>query len=308
MLDLKNIGLTIKQIVWVVMTLFFIGNMQNSFATPSHHRTHHAVKKHSSKHYAHKGKIKSNKHKHHPVQTLAALGESLNEFIPTTECPDPAVIDGENIEAIPSTHKFASRVDDTHLADFAGKTVANLNYSSYKLGGKRFDPKQGVYILDCSNFVDHLLQEASPRAYSSLVSATGADTPASQQYYNFFKELADDTDSYWNKIEDIEQLRAGDILVFRYKNSRGVQTGGHVMVVMNTPLHDSNVYLVRVADSAPTRHSEDTRQHDESGIGIGTLLLKSNPKTGKPSAYAWGLDGYWNKNVNIAMARPVEIS
>ncbi len=193
------------------------------------------------------------------------------------------------------------------VVDFVKKTVHNLHYSSYKLGGKRFDPERGVYIVDCSNFVDHILQSVYPDAYSNLVDSVGADNPATTHYFHFFHNLANES-NYWNKINDIEQLQPGDILVFRYKNSRGAETGGHVMVVMDKPERASDVYFVRVADSARSRHSADTRQVNESGIGIGTLLLKANPKTGQPSAFAWGINGYWNRNVKFAMARPVGVT
>ena len=43
-----------------------------------------------------------------------------------------------------------------------------------------------------------------------------------------------------------------------------------------------------------------------SGIGIGTLQLKVNPKTGEPSAYAWKVGSCWKKNVKFAMARPYD--
>src|SRR5204863_3324415 len=53
------------------------------------------------------------------------------------------------------------------MVDFVEKTVDNLHYSSYKLGGKRFDPERGVYIVDRSNFVDNILQNVYPDAYSN---------------------------------------------------------------------------------------------------------------------------------------------
>ena len=213
----------------------------------------------------------------------------------------------EEAEAPPTVEhtSFAASVEK-HLVNFVHKTVATLRYSDYKLGGRKFDTSRGVYIVDCSSFVDHILQRVSPRAYLSLVSATGADTPATQHYYEFFTELTNGPDNFWNKVEAVEQLRAGDILVFRYKNSRGSETGGHVMVVMDKPVRDTDVFFVRVADSAPSRHSQDTRHRNEAGIGIGTLVLKVNPRTGRPAAYAWGLGGLWNKNVNFAMARPLD--
>ena len=193
------------------------------------------------------------------------------------------------------------------LVEFVGQTVYNLNYSSYRLGGGRFDTSRGIYVLDCSRFVDSVLSRVYPAAYSSLQYASGAERPASQHYYDFFSDLPRSSDTHWNKIEKIGQLRPGDILVFRYKKPRG-RTQGHVMVVMDKPraTNNENAWMVRVADSAPTRHSADTRQHNESGIGIGTMLLKP-AATGKPVAYAWGMGSSWNKNVKFAMARPLKM-
>ena len=193
------------------------------------------------------------------------------------------------------------------LVEFVDRTVSNINYSSYRLGGGRFDTSHGIYVLDCSRFVDSVLSRTYPAAYSSLVDATGSDQPASQHYYDFFSELpAHPSDIHWNRIEKIGQLRPGDILVFRYKKPRG-RTQGHVMVIMDKPqAAPDDAWLVRVADSAPVGHSADTRQHNESGIGIGTLLLKPNA-TGKPAAYAWAMGSSWRRNVKFAMARPLKV-
>lgn len=280
------------------------------------HTTHHNKKSLSKTHH------KTN-HLHH---AHISHGERVNSEI-AAELPS---VDANETDSLQSTthtssvnHSLASfnlgtiseekphvnfvTAVENRLIGFVHKTVANLRYSSYKLGGTRFDTSHGVYVLDCSNFVDHVLQEVYPSAYSDLVNSTGADNPASSHYYHFFNALtaAQSQEQYWNPVADIDQLRPGDVLVFRYKNSRGIQTGGHVMVVMDKPVQVSDVFFVRIADSAPSGHSEDTRQRHKSGIGIGTLLLKANPKTGRPSAFAWGAGGYWNKNVNFAMARPV---
>lgn len=193
-----------------------------------------------------------------------------------------------------------------NIVDFVDNTVYNLNYSSYRLGGGRFDTSNGIYVVDCSRFVDSVLSRVYPAAYSNLVDASGANRPASQHYFDFFSDLSPvENDVHWNKVEKVGQLRAGDILVFRYKKPRG-KVQGHVMVIMDKPRAAENAWLVRVADSAPVRHSADTRQRHESGIGIGTLLLKSSP-SGKPAAYAWGMGSSWRSNVKFAMARPLKV-
>jgi len=191
-----------------------------------------------------------------------------------------------------------------HLVEFVHESVATLRYSVYKLGGTRFDPDRGIYIVDCSGYVDYALKTIHPYSYSNLVKLSKSEKPNSLHYYDFFTGLSSENE-YWNKVEEIEELQPGDILVFRYKNKRGRVTGGHVMVVMNKPIRVRDTYHVNVADSAASGHSEDTRLSNDSGIGIGTLLLKVNPKTGHPAAFAWKVGTRWKKNVNFAMARPV---
>jgi len=191
------------------------------------------------------------------------------------------------------------------IVSFVHKTIDTVRYTAYKMGGSHFDTKKGVYIVDCSYYVDQILQAASPHAYLSLVNSAGTDTPTTRQYYDFFSDLSNEP--YWDKVNDVGKLRPGDILVFRYKKSRRSITRGHVMVVMDKPIRVGNAFLVRVADSAPVRHSQDTRPAHVSGIGIGTLLLKVHPKTGHPAAYAWGTSALWRQNVTFAMARPVDL-
>ncbi len=244
-----------------------------------------------------------------PKNVIAVKSESrLIPFVERIFTPVRAAPVYITKETVATTHvlgNFATSMH-RHLVDFVQKTVETLRYSDYKLGGSKFDTSRGVYVVDCSSFVDNILKQVSPHAYTSLVNATGAPTPATQHYYEFFNELSsNNSDNYWNKVTNVEQLRAGDILVFRTKQSHRHAAGGHIMVVMDKPTKDMGVYFVRVADSAPSRHSEDTRQKNEAGIGIGTLMLKA-AKGGRPFAYAWAIGGLWNKNVNFAMARPTE--
>ncbi len=208
------------------------------------------------------------------------------------------------IESKPNIGLVASI--EQRLVGFVKRSVETLRYSAYKLGASHFDSSRGIYIVDCSAYVDHTLRSVYPNAYLSLVNSTGSDKPNTLNYYDFFKGLSDN-DEFWSKVEDVEQLQPGDILVFRYKNKLGRSTGGHVMVVMNKPIRDGDTFTVSVADSAASGHSQDTRPGGLSGIGMGKLLLKINPDTGQPSAFAWKVGSRWKSNVNFAMARPTDI-
>jgi len=210
---------------------------------------------------------------------------------------------------------------EQRVVAFVHGTVATIQYTAYKLGGQRFDPQKGVYVVDCSSFVDHVLRAVCPQAYSSLVNSSGTYNPTTKDYYHFFNQLSPEPHHYWSKVGAVKELQPGDILVFRsqptyrlahYSRKRhhrkvSAEGAGHVMIVMSKPIFDTDSFEVQVADSASAGHSDDTRMPHESGIGIGTLLLKVNLKTGQPYAYAWKMDSYF-KNVKFAMARPVDMT
>lgn len=270
--------------------------------------THHKNKHESSIHH------KKNKHKKNSIQHAKSKPKQMTH---KTSIPnDRTALVKANAAPIPmpapevSRGLFASigqRLGQ-RLVSFVHKTVNTLRYSAYKWGGTKFDTSHGIYIVDCSDYIDHVLKAVYPDAYFDLVNTSGATKPTTQHYYDFFSTLTNDPNDYWNKINDVEHLQPGDILVFRYKNSLGLARGGHVMVVMDKPIRaEDDAFLVRVADSAPAGHSQDTRPGHASGIGIGTLLLKTNPKTGQPSAFAWKVGARWESNVNIAMARPINV-
>lgn len=193
---------------------------------------------------------------------------------------------------------------EKNLVNFVRNTVASAHHSAYKLGGSQIDTTRGIYVVDCSTYVDHILKTVYPSAYTSLVFSSRTEKPTTHNFYEYFSKLSDNS-KHWNTIEDVEALRPGDILVFRYTNKSGNETGGHVMIVMDKPVRQGNTYLVRIADSAATGHSKDTRLSHRSGIGIGSILLKVDPQSLQPYAYSWKIGSRFESNVYFAMARPL---
>lgn len=307
----------IKKFIFIFIAITWIFDPCVATAT-SHANKNAKQTTKASKHQVTHTKNKAAHHTNHPkkinshhIQHAKKKAKTLPHhkgYTPATHANiDPNLIHS-NCVIKPNTSDNSNSSMTHRVVEFVHKSLSSLKYSVYKMGGSHFDTNRGVYVLDCSSYVDHILREVHPDAYLSLVESSGAEKPNSRNYYDFFSELSYDQDDYWNKVEDIEQLQPGDILVFRYKNSHGAERGGHVMVVMDKPTRDEDAFMVRVADSAPAGHSEDTRPGRASGIGIGTLLLKVNPETGAPSAFAWKVGSRWQNNVNIAMARPLEIT
>lgn len=303
----------VRKTIFIVFTLLWLLHPSLSAAAVVHHNTH-VHQSSSAKNHPHHSAHKKNTHAL-TQKKITSKKLSRKKYLANKRAPIPNV--RTETTDIPINHAseshssfpfhFFSSVEH-RLVDFVHKTVGSLKYSVYKLGGTHFDAQHGVYIVDCSDYVDNLLQTVHPDAFSNLVDTMGAEKPTTQHYYDFFRDLAVAPNHYWQKVDSVENLEAGDILVFRYKNGLHHQTGGHVMVVMDKPIQDEDGFLVKVADSARVGHSEDTRGSHVSGIGIGTLVLKTHPDTGRPFAYAWRVGARWNSNVNIAMARPIASS
>jgi len=254
-------------------------------------KTVHATQKNTQKKSsAKKTRKKSQTRKHNP-STAANLHVLLNSSR-TIESNLPAYMMNPN---------------EQRLVNTIYQAVFSLRYSSYQLGGTRIDSDRGVYVVDCSSYVDHILNTVFPRAYSSLVNWSGTEKPTSDDYYHYFSDLGSKSTNYWNPVAEVNNLRPGDILVFRNTSVSGYEHGGHVMIVMDKPKQETDGYSVRVSDAAPSGHSKDTRPLHTSGIGIGTLLLKVNPHTSQPSAYAWKQGAPWKRNVTFAMARPHDL-
>lgn len=262
------------------------------------------VSKQASKHVTKKKKIVHAKKRQKHSTQAAPRAKTYKANTARTNLTDNAQ---HRLLTKQSESSFLTGVE-RRLVSFVHSTVDSLRYSVYKMGGQNFDATKGIYIVDCSMYVDNIIKKVFPSAYHKLVNAAGTPRPTTQHYYRFFNELDNDDKGYWNKVEDVEALRPGDVIVFRERKNLHT-VSGHIMVVVDKPIPMNNAFLVRVADSAPVGHSKDTRPPHTSGIGIGTLLLKENPRTGQPSAYAWTIGSYWKTNVSFAMARPnVEVS
>lgn len=189
------------------------------------------------------------------------------------------------------------------IAQAVTNTLRTLTHSYYKYGGNYINKLHGVYAVDCSAYVDHILNDANLSAFKHLTSYMKTAKPSSRDYYSFFKQIPYNTTfNDWYHIKNVAQLRAGDIIVYRAKRS------GHVMIVVDAPQPLSgaaNIYYVRVSDSASSGHGDDDTRGKKSGIGIGTLLLKTNNITDTPVALSWEVGAHWQHALNFAMARPI---
>lgn len=220
-----------------------------------------------------------------------------------------AAANTDQTTARPSPWRSAASNTSRRLLGYVKLTINAIHHTRYRFGGKRFDPAKGIYAVDCSGYVNNLLGLSNPQAFHEILYRQQISRPNSTDYYRFLGQIPYGRSStHWYHVRGVKELRPGDILVYSSPGRSKRRSPGHVMIVVDTPKPDkraSGIYHVRVADSAHSGHSHDTRRPHTSGIGVGTLLLKTHPNTNSPIAYAWREDSRWKLGVNFAMGRMI---
>lgn len=187
------------------------------------------------------------------------------------------------------------------------RLIPGVRSDHYAYGDNVFEPAKGKYRLDCSRYIDHLLSNANPAAYHRICKSTKTTLPNSVDYYNFIAGLSKKSaEGHWYRVDGIANLVPGDIIVFQKPRMNGHHGYGHVMVVMSKPRRDPNnhaAYFVTISDSAMSGHNHDTRRRNQSGIGVGTILVRVHRFSGQPFAIAWKCGVHWEKG-SIVLGRP----
>lgn len=173
-----------------------------------------------------------------------------------------------------------------------------MTYSAYQHTPVMNDTT-GVYLCDCSDYLNTLLKRSRPDAYRELPNYQ--KSPTTKDYYTLFSTLKTrpSAGSAWYRIQDVRKLCPGDVVVWRNETAGT----GHVGLVLSqaaiNPSRTSEV-LVRIADSTLSPHADDTRAAGDTGIGSGVIGLKIDSK-----GQAVGM--YWRGGVST-MVQPVRVA
>lgn len=163
------------------------------------------------------------------------------------------------------------------LADAAEKDLQLAKETHYQ-HKTHIDKTAGVFDVDCSGFVDHLLKQVAPQQYDQLPIEPGHTRPRAETYYQFFVDLAQTPKPGWKAVSSFSELRRGDLIAWK-KETAAQETGdtGHVMVVGAAPVRLANAsYQLTVYDSTKSPHDNDTRATGADGIGRGDLFFYVN--------------------------------
>ncbi len=151
------------------------------------------------------------------------------------------------------------------------------------------DENKGIYALDCSSFMGHLLKKVSPKAYEALPIDAPHKRPRAKNFYDFLVALPEEKVYHdWIHLSTFSAVEKGDIIVWKYDQSLGKKDTGHVVMVYEKPLKEKEGrYKVVVLDSSKGTHADDSRAHKkEGGIGTGTMWFHVD-KDDKPIGLYW---------------------
>lgn len=154
--------------------------------------------------------------------------------------------------------------------------------------------RTGTYRWDCSLMAKWVLDRAAPRSVAHL---DGLARPLAEHFVRTVERAP--TDGFrrgWQRVERIEDVRAGDVFTWRRPDGFPSRNTGHVGFALEAPRRVPglrNGWVIRVADSTASRHQDDTRPWPgEGGFGVGTLAFLTDGQ-GHATHYGWG--GTWSE-------------
>jgi hypothetical protein len=154
---------------------------------------------------------------------------------------------------------------------------------------------------DCSGFLNALLRHSDGFDAARIRAVFGSTRPTAKRYFD-----AIGVQKGFDRVENVADIRAGDILAVAYlKNYKGKATG-HVMLAAGdvrrlearAPVVAGTAqWEVAVIDSAINGHGPaDTRRgtgeggKNSTGVGKGVLRLYADPE-GRVAGYTWSSAG-----------------
>ncbi len=163
----------------------------------------------------------------------------------------------------------------------------------------------GMYDLDGSAFVSHVLRETTPEHYARIPREAHQPCPGALEFAAYFESLTydevngwrrrceiDDALVYessqgWRRVGRLADVRRGDVIAWRFAHAAPGAGTGHVLLVADTSAPAGpGVMAVRVFGAMRLSIVDDARADRdsfESGMGIRTLLFHVG-RSGAPSA------------------------
>jgi hypothetical protein len=153
----------------------------------------------------------------------------------------------------------------------------------------RVRAKKGEFFFDCSGMAAWVLKRGAPAAHRSI-GRPGGHRPLAVHYYRKIAKVPlGKRHGPWLRVPAVGGARPGDVLAWVRPKWFPSKNTGHVAFILSNPLwNEGGVpgYLLEIADSSRYKHENDSRAPDETGFGIGTILIPTDD-AGQPTGYGW---------------------
>lgn len=148
------------------------------------------------------------------------------------------------------------------------------------------DEKSGRYVLDCSGFVALVLRNAAPKLLTPLAAFHSKKRrPLAEHFYAFFAVCGEE--SGWRRIGKVSEIAGGDVIAWANEEHEASANTGHVMIADGPPRRDPDgQWRLVILDATQTRHADDSRPADGTGVGRGTVWLQANAQ-GEAVSLRW---------------------
>ncbi len=202
--------------------------------------------------------------------------------------------------------------DDSPLGEKIGteaEHIVHTLHNTHYQHDEQVDIATGTYDVDCSGFVSLVLKQAAPEHLQVIPKESGWAIPRAFKYEEFFHSLSSHPEKGWHAVQEISQVRRGDIMAWAIPQNLGKdEDTGHVFVVAAAPEKlEVGLFAVRVCDSSTVPHYDDSRVEAggkfNTGVGTGTIHIKAD-NSGKPLSFQFGKGDQFHP-VPIAMGRAV---
>jgi hypothetical protein len=188
----------------------------------------------------------------------------------------------------------------------AHRMLANLKDTTYQ-HVTDIDERTGEYYCDCSGFVSYLIRKELPAHYEAVPFPKPWRHPRAVEFHDAFAAAPAEPTSgqLWQRVTKLVDARPGDVASWRKAKIPEKGVTGHIVLFDSTPKPVAeNLYEVLVIDSTSRPHKDDTRKPDQTGVGRGTIYLRTDGD-GRPVAFATrSAEGPFTP-YSIAIGRPV---
>lgn len=164
-----------------------------------------------------------------------------------------------------------------------GRVESTLQRTRYQ-HRTRVREARGEYYWDCSGMAGWVLARAAPRARRTL----GRGRPVARTFARTIARAPTDRPRRgWQRIDDLADVRPGDLFAWERPPNFPSRDSGHVGFVVHRPVRIADdLFAVRILDSTSLPHQDDSRSGEATGTGRGTMTFVTDGE-GHAEAYGW---------------------